>query len=98
MPNITIKTNNPGMALGLTEGANAVELRAVKAQYAHLKAVDAVRREGDERRWQRTRRRLARKYSTKPVGRARGAILGLWGLLWAVIYGAYDYMSEWNRR
>lgn len=98
MPNITIKTNNPGMAMGLTEGANAVELRAVKAQYARLQAVDAVRREGDERRWQRTRRRLARKYAIKPVGRARGAILGLWGLLWAGIYGIYDYMSKWNRR
>lgn len=97
MPNIEIRTNDPRMALGITEGAATVELRAMKAEYARLQAVNAVRREGDDRRWQRTRRRLARKYATKPVGRARGAILGVWGLLWLEIYGWVDYFKAWNR-
>ena len=30
-------------------------------------------------------------------GRLYGAVLGLWGLLWVVIYEIYDYLSEWNR-
>ena len=98
MANITIKTNSTGMALGLTEGAATVELRTVKAEYARLQAVDAVRREGDDRRWERTRRRLARKYSTKPVGRARGAILGVWALLWLEIAEWRQYFENWNRR
>lgn len=97
MANITIKTNSPGMALGLTEGAATVELRAVKAEYAKLQAKDAVRSEADKKRWERTRRRLARKYSIKPVGRARGAILGLWGLLWLEVAEWRKYFEDWNR-
>lgn len=97
MANITIK-GDPKFGAAIAEGAATVELRAVKAEYARLQAVDAIRREGDDRRWERTRRRLARKYSTKPVGRVRGAFLGVWGLLWYGIYAAYDYLSAWNRR
>jgi hypothetical protein len=98
MANITIKTNVPGMALGLSEGANAVELRAVKEELGKLQAREGVRAEAANRRWERQRRRLARKYSTEPVGRVRGAFLGVWGLLWYGIYAAYDYLSAWNRR
>jgi len=97
MSNITIKTNSPGMALGLTEGAAAVELRAVKAEYAKLQARDAVRSEADKKRWERTRRRLAKKYSTRPVGRARGAILGLWGLFWLEVAEWRQFFADWNR-
>ena len=97
MSNITIKTNSPGMALGLTEGAAAVELRAVKAEYAKLQARDAVRSEADKKRWERTRRRLARKYSVQPVGRARGAILGLWGLFWLEVAEWRQFFAAWNR-
>lgn len=35
---------------------------------------------------------------TRSHGRMYGAILGLWGLLWVVVYGIYDYLSAWNRR
>jgi len=97
MANIEIKTCDPRFAMGIAEGVNAVELRVVKAEYAKLQAKDGVRREGDDRRWERTRRRLARKYSTKPVGRARGAILGGWALFWTVIYNVYEHFSEINR-
>ena len=34
---------------------------------------------------------------TRRHGRLYGAILGLWGLLWLVVYSIYDYMSAWNR-
>lgn len=97
MANIEIKTADPRMAAGIAEGAATVELRAVKAEYAQLQARDAVRRQADEKRWRRTRRRLARKYSVKPVGRVEGAILGVWALLWLGIDGAYRYLSAWNR-
>jgi len=97
MANITIKTNSPGMALGLTEGANAVELRMVKREFAKLKARDGVRAEADKRRWERTRRRLARKYTTRPVGRLRGAILGVWGLLWLEVDEWRQYFERINR-
>ena len=49
------------IAAAISEGINAVELRNVRAEYAKLQARDGVRCEGDERRWQRTKRRLARK-------------------------------------
>lgn len=96
MPNVMIK-GDPRMGAAIAEGAATVELRAVKAEYARLQAVDAVRREGDDRRWERTRRRLARKYSTKPVGRARGAILGVWALLWLEVAEWRKYFEDWNR-
>lgn len=35
---------------------------------------------------------------TRQHGRLYEAILGMWGLLWIVIYDMYDYFSEWNRR
>lgn len=97
MANITIKTNSPGMALGLTEGVNAVELRMVKREFAKLQARDGVRAEADKRRWERTRRRLAKKYTTKPVGRLRGAILGVWGMLWLEVYEWRQYFERINR-
>ena len=97
MANITIKTNVPGMALGLTEGANAVELRTVKSEFAKLQARDAVRTQADNRRWERTRRRLARKYATRPVGRLHGAALGVWALLWLGVAEWVRYFQAWNR-
>jgi len=98
MANITIKTNSPGMALGLTEGAATVELRAVKAENEKLHAKDAVRAIADEKRWQRTRKRLARKYYTPPMNPVRGAILTAWAMLWLGIYNAFDFLKDWNRR
>lgn len=97
MANITIKTNSPGMALGLTEGAATVELRAVKAENEKLHAKDAVRAIADEKRWQRTRKRLARKYYTPPMNPVREAILTAWAMLWLGIFNAYDRLSAWNR-
>ena len=97
MANITIKTADTQIAEAIAEGAAAVELRAVKAEYAKLQAKDAVRSEADKRRWERTRRRLARKYSIRPVGRARGAILGLWGLFWLEVAEWRQFFADWNR-
>ena len=98
MANITIKTNSPGMVLGLTEGAATVELRAVKAENEKLHAKDAVRAIADEKRWQRTRKRLARKYYTPPMNPVRGAFLTVWAMLWLGIFNAFDFLKAWNRR
>lgn len=98
MANITIKTADPQMAEAIAEGAATVELRTVKEELGKMKAREGVRAEAENTRWKRTQRRLARKYSTEPVGRVRGAFLGVWGLLWYGIYAAYDYLSAWNRR
>ena len=97
MPTVTIK-GDPTMGAAIAEGAATVELRTVKAEYAKLQAKDAVRSEADKKRWERTKRRLARKYSTRPVGRARGAILGVWGLLWLEIAEWRQFFADWNRK
>lgn len=88
---------DPSWGAAIADGVNAVQLRAVQAELNKLQAVEGVRAEADKKRWERTQRKLARKYSTKPVGRARGAILGVWGLLWTVIFGWYAKLSAWNR-
>lgn len=93
MANITIK-GDTRMGAAIAEGAATVELRTVKAEYARLQAVDAIRREGDDRRWERTRRRLARKYSTKPVGRVRGAVLTAWACLWMALVSFSKYVTK----
>ena len=92
MAYVKITTNDPRFAVGLTEGTNAIELQRVNAENERLKASEGVRREADARRWERTKRRLARKYSVRPVGRARGAILGAWALVWMVLLGVTDYV------
>lgn len=94
---VEIKTSDPRMALGLSEGANAVALREVEAENRQLKAREGVRREADSKRWKTIDRRLARKYTVKPVGRVRGAILGAWALLWLDILGWYEYFKRLNR-
>ena len=35
---------------------------------------------------------------TRHHGRLYDTFLGLWGLLWTVIFEVYDYLSEWNRK
>lgn len=97
MATVTIK-GDPTMGAAIAEGAATVELKAVKAEYAKLQAKDAVRSEADKKRWERTKRRLAKKYSTRPVGRVRGAILGVWGLLWLEVAEWRQFFADWNRR
>lgn len=102
---VEIKTADPRMAAAIAEGASVVELRAVKAENEKLHAEneklhakDGVRAIADEKRWQRTRKRLARKYCTPPMNPLRGAILAVWAMLWLGIYNAYDRLSAWNRK
>lgn len=94
---LVIKTADPRMAAGIAEGAATVALREVEAENRQLRARDGVRREADAKRWKSTQRRMARKYTVMPVGRARGAILGAWACLWLGILGWYEYLSTWNR-
>ena len=95
---ITIKTADPHMAAGIAEGAATVALRTMEAENRRLKAVDGVRREADAKRWQRTQKRLARKYTVKPVGKARGAVLGAWALVWTVLLGMTDFAVRGARK
>ena len=94
---MTIKTADPRVAGAITEGVSTVQLRAVQQEYHRLQALDGVRRNGDAIRWERTRRRLARKYTTRPIGRLRGAILGVWGLLWLEVDEWRQYFERINR-
>jgi hypothetical protein len=73
------------------------ELAAVKAEYARLRAKDAVRAYGDEKRFESVSKALAVKYSTPTHGRLYGAILGVWALLWLSVREWYEYFSAWNR-
>ena len=97
MANITIKTSDPQMAGAIAEGAATIELRTMQEQFGKLQAREGVRAEAENRRWERTKRKLARKYAVRPVGRVEGAILGAWGLLWYGINKAYDRLSAINR-
>ena len=85
------------MALAISEGANAVELQRVSAEYAHLQAVNGVRVYGDSVRWEDVRGELAEKYYTPRHGRLYGAVWGLIGGLVLAVDGWYRYFSAWNR-
>lgn len=97
MANITIKTADPHLAGAIAEGANAVELREMREELGKLIAREGVRTEAANKRWRSVQRRLARKYSTKPIGRLHGAILGLWGLLWLGVHEWAEFLRAWNR-
>ena len=88
---------DPSWGAAIADGVNAVQLRAVQAELNKLQAVEGVRAEADKKRWERTQRKLARKYSVKPVGRARRAILGVWGLFWYKVFGIAEQLQAWNR-
>ena len=96
MATINIK-GDPRMAAAIAEGANAVALRDLQERYDKLQARYGVRLYGDDKRWERTRRRLARKYRIEPVGRVKGAILGVWGLCILGVDAAYKRLAAWNR-
>ena len=95
---VTIKTADPHMAAGIAEGAATVALRTMERENRQLKAREGVRREADAKRWQRTQKRLARKYTVKPVGKARGAVLGAWALVWTVLLGMTDFAVRGARK
>lgn len=95
---VEIKTSDPRFRLGLSEGANATALRAVEADLRKLQARDGVRREGDDRRWKRTQRRLERKYAVRPVGKVRKALLVSWALVWYSVYTMGERLVEMSRR
>ena len=76
---------------------SAAELETVKAENVRLKALTGVRSYGDSVRLETACKALAVKYSTKPVGRLYGAILGFWALLWVGLLGWVEYFREWNR-
>ena len=84
-----------GGAIG--DGITSAELEQVRAENRRLNAVNGVRSEGDLKRWRRQQRRLARKYTVQPVGRLRGAVLGVYGLVVLYVAAAWRYLDEWNR-
>lgn len=98
MATVEIKTADPRMAAAIADGASVVELRAVKAENEKLHAKEGVRAIADEKRWQRARKRLARKYYTPPMNPVKGSILAVWAMLWLGIFNAFDYLRDWNRR
>jgi len=97
MANKVIICGDDRMVPAIGDGVITAELNNAREEIRQLRAVDGVRREADARRWQRTRRRLARKYAIKPTGRVRGAVLGVWALIWLEIDAFVKYMQAWNR-
>ena len=73
------------------------QLKAVKAELVRYKSRAELRAYGDEKRFRRTRRELAMKYSTRPVGRLRGAFLGVYGLLILCASEAHARMNRGRR-
>lgn len=66
---------------GNSEIANAIERGLTSNTYLE----QCKRQIGRDRRFERACRRWARKYKTKPVHPAIGAILGVWALLWLTV-------------
>ena len=81
----------------IADGLTARELSLVRSELRRMQAREGVRREGDARRWRDVREELAEKYSTRPTGRVRGAILAAWALLWVGIFAEYARLSAINR-
>lgn len=73
------------------------ELAKLKAECARLKLKSGLRAYGDDKRHKAACRMLARKYRVKPVGRVRGAILGVWALLWYGVDMGRRRLAAWNR-
>lgn len=94
MANIIIKTDDPRIAEAISEGANAVELRTVKAECARLNALNGVRSYGDSVRWQTVADALAVKYQPKRHGRLYEAILGGWACLWLALVSMSEYLTR----
>ena len=88
---------NPEIAGAIADGMRATELRMVRAQYARLEAVNGVRCEADDRRWERTKKRLAKKYTVEKPGRAYEIVVGAWALVWYGIYAVAEKLRAWNR-
>ena len=93
MATITIK-GDPRMGAAIAEGAAVVELREVREELGRVKAREGVRAEAENRRWERTKRRLARKYSTEPMGRLYGAILVGWACVWLALVSFSEYVTR----
>lgn len=102
---VVIKTvGNVEMAAPIAEALgksviplNTREMEAVMAENRRLNAINGVRAEGDDKRWERTRRRLARKYAIKTHGRAYTLALLAWAMIWMEIVEWYRYYAAWNR-
>lgn len=94
MANIIIKADDPNVALAISEGANAVELRTVKAECARLNALNGVRSYGDSVRYETACKALAVKYSTPAHGRLYEAVLTAWACIWYGLYTLAEYLTK----
>ena len=72
-------------------------LAAMKAENEQLKARDGVRRDGDDKRWEETRARLAAEYGVKRHGAAYQRLLLGWAMLWLGILDWFRFFQTWNR-
>lgn len=103
---VVIKTHgDPAIAGAIVEGvtkrvvpANIVELNELRAERDRLISQRALRNFGDDRHWQRTKRRLARKYGVKPHGKVYTTALGIYGLICYVVGTASKRLWDWVMR
>jgi hypothetical protein len=94
MANIIIKADDPRIAEAISEGANAVELRTVKAECARLNALNGVRSYGDSVRYETACKALAVKYANKPMGWLHEVILTAWACIWYGLYTLVEYLTK----
>lgn len=74
------------------------EMNALRAERDRLAAQRTIRNFGDDKRWRRTKRRLARKYRVKRHGKAYWAMMRVYALLCYGVDMAHKRLSAWNRR
>lgn len=73
------------------------EYSTLKVRYAQMRDKAEIRAYGDEKRFRRARKQLARKYAVRPHGRVYNAVMGAYGLACLVVDSVYRRMSAWNR-
>lgn len=101
---IVIKTaGDPGFSGVMVDGMmrsmaymGAGEPAIIRGEFERLRAQPL--RRGHRKPVKTSRRERARKYTTKPNGRAYDVILGFYGLICLGVHEMYVRLAEWKRR
>lgn len=102
---VVIKTvgDHPEMGDAIIDGItrnvipiDTAELESIKAELANERAQRELRASGEAMRFETACRALEVKYATPWYRRVTDAIVGVWGLIWVVIFAARDYWAKRN--
>lgn len=98
---LVIRYGDPALSdaieTGIASGTARTELETVKAELERMRAREAVRMCGAQKRLHSARAEMADKYAVTEHGRAYSAALGLYGLVCYGVAAAWQFFAAWNR-